>query len=369
MLLNNVITKLNNEKDEMVYKIIRKLIIEYSCKTMTILGRFPINNFSQTIVNSRIKDIKNSNIWDLTISNMNTWYFKQGVTYLKLDKYTYIIFNYDVMIDKALSDYTPEVLKVYIIGKNKDRYYNSINRNIQSNKPIQIEYQRGLNINNPLTGKYSSIKQLSFDDIISINKNIIKDYINSWKNNEEIYEKYNIMYRTGILLYGPPGTGKSSVAKAICNELGVHTLQILDLTLSMNDLRRFNLYSNSVVLIDDIDCILKNRSDKDSMTSEEKEKLKFVLDLLDGNVGTCYGCVFIATTNHIDNLDSALIRDGRFNLKVEMDHFNKDEATQMCKKYDENPDIILRDELFPIKPALLENKIIQYKFKNIGLIK
>ena len=86
-----------------------------------------------------------------------------------------------------------------------------------------------------------------------------------------------------------------------------------------------NLPENSIVLIEDIDT--ENATKDRSYTSKSKDEktedifsftnLSDILNSIDGLISN-HGRILIATTNHKDNLDKALIRDGRFDLKIEL---------------------------------------------------
>lgn len=367
MIFSNIINRANSEKDEILYKLIKKLFMKYSCKDLHLYGRFQVAKLETLIYNSKINNIKNSPIWD-KVSGGIIPSFNSGISILKLDKFTYMIFNYVILSEKTTSDFMPEELHVYIVGKNKDRYYESINR-CASNR-MSPSYR--LYINYLGGGRMSTaLEPVLYNDIISKNKDTIFNYIVEWKRSKSLYKKYNILYKTGILLYGPPGTGKSSIAKAIAsmNEVNKKNLFILDLTKPLRELENCHVMYNSVILMEDIDCVLKKRNGDKDMTAEEKAKLNFVLGLLDGVHGDCNGNIFILTTNHIEDLDEALIRDGRINLKVHMDNFDQAEAIYMCNRYNISADIILKGETYPINPSYLQNKIIQHKLKHVGLIK
>ncbi len=58
--------------------------------------------------------------------------------------------------------------------------------------------------------------------------------------------------------------------------------------------------------------------------------LDTILTVLDG-VKEMRGRVIIATTNHLDKIDKALMRAGRFDLKINLDKFNRDEIIDMLK--------------------------------------
>lgn len=61
----------------------------------------------------------------------------------------------------------------------------------------------------------------------------------------------------------------------------------------------------------------------------------------------------------------------RFDIKVEMKDFTKENAIEFIKKYDEDPDEILKlvDFTNGINPADLQNILKQKKIKELGLHK
>jgi chaperone BCS1 len=138
--------------------------------------------------------------------------------------------------------------------------------------------------------------------------NDIKDFIDK----ESWYNKRNLNYRRGYLLYGEPGNGKTSLCLAISKKFNrdIYFLNLNDLE---KDSHLFSLFvsikNNSIIVIEDIDAIFANR--------EEEQKISFssLLNCLDG-VLSKYGVILIMTTNHIDKLDWALIREGRVDKKI-----------------------------------------------------
>ena len=82
--------------------------------------------------------------------------------------------------------------------------------------------------------------------------------------------------------------------------------------------------------------------------------------------------IVVATTNYYDKLDDAVKRFGRFDKKIEMNYFTRDEAQEMCSIYDLKLDDIVdnsNDKDFSISPAelqaiCLEN--VDSSLKNIG---
>ena len=93
-----------------------------------------------------------------------------------------------------------------------------------------------------------------------------------------------------------------------------------------------------------------------------KSQLGEMLNFIDGQMSP-ENCIFIATTNHIERLDPALIRPGRFDLQIEMKYLDYELASQMCERFNQNPDDILKDEKLPISPAYLQAKLIENLYK------
>ena len=181
-----------------------------------------------------------------------------------------------------------------------------------------------------------------FDKDVFLPEAQVQELINSIKKfagSEEWYSEHKIPYHYGILLYGPPGTGKSSIIQAITNVIPsdvwivpVHLLgQVLDEDNGslMNDNRdperlRF-------IIIEDIDrSVFSSKPsistteggeiEKDLSTllrNDSKAAIGKLMNMMDGYASPD-GIIYIFTTNHVDQLDPALIRPGRIDLKLEI---------------------------------------------------
>lgn len=131
----------------------------------------------------------------------------------------------------------------------------------------------------------------------------------------------------GVLLYGPPGTGKTFLSEALAGSLGVAYLKV-----SVGDLssqwvgegaQKIKAAVDSalaaapcLLVIDEIDAIAGRRDDETS--GEGRKGVNALLVELD-RLKAAPGVVVMATTNDLSRLDAAVIRDGRFDLRIRID--------------------------------------------------
>lgn len=215
---------------------------------------------------------------------------------------------------------------------------------------------------------YKSITAKGMNEVFTdTDTKMLLNHIKKWTKASYFYQKVNIIHKTGILLYGPPGTGKTTLAKAIAKEIeaDVYVVNMGDFNDSQikrikEDIEHLSDAEYNVLIFEDIDCIFSNR---DNLKTDNKQQAaQLLLQFLDG-VFSIPNVISIATTNHIETLDDALIRDGRFDLKVEMNNISQDTAQRMCKYFglsQETSNNLLQGENFPINPAYLQNKIVKY---------
>lgn len=131
----------------------------------------------------------------------------------------------------------------------------------------------------------------------------------------ETYERYHIPWKRGVLFIGPPGNGKTHMVKALSNHLKQPVLYVKSL------MAHYATEHDGIRAVFDkaretTPCLLI-LEDLDSLINDQNRS--FFLNELDGFAANT-GIVLLATTNHPDKLDPAIIdRPSRFDRKYHFD--------------------------------------------------
>lgn len=132
----------------------------------------------------------------------------------------------------------------------------------------------------------------------------------------------------GLLLYGPPGTGKTMFAKAIATELDGHFEAISPADINskwfgeseerikklFEDARKRD--GHTVIFIDEIESMLPQR-DAQSSGGVKDSIMTMFLQYMDGK-DSPDNVTIVGATNRLDAIDSAVLRPGRFDRKIEI---------------------------------------------------
>jgi ATPase family associated with various cellular activities (AAA) len=161
---------------------------------------------------------------------------------------------------------------------------------------------------------FKSIKTATLENLIlagTLKEDILHD-LQTFFGARDTYERYGVPWRRGLLLLGPPGNGKTHAVKGLVNALGKPCLYVKSIagdkpSASQANIRRIFERARSTA-----PCILV-LEDLDSLVTDENRSV--FLNELDGFVHNG-GIVTLATTNHPEKLDPAIIdRPSRFDRK------------------------------------------------------
>jgi cell division protease FtsH len=139
------------------------------------------------------------------------------------------------------------------------------------------------------------------------------------------FEKLGARVPKGILLHGPPGTGKTLLAKAAAQESGASfyaasASSFVEMFAGLGAARIRRLFSDarksapSIVFIDELDAVGTARTGG-GFNREQDQTLNQLLVELDGFVPG-EQVVVMGASNRLQDLDSALLRPGRFDRQV-----------------------------------------------------
>ena len=272
----------------------------------------------------------------------------------------------------------------YIFGKKSYKHYHHIRTEIMvdsskyGNKTTTIFTLYGEPGSDDWKGVRKVIESRPFSTLYFDNniEEKIKNHIDTWLKNEDIYKSRGITFKTGILLYGSPGTGKSSIASAIadylrCNIILIDSATFKDININEVTGSISNDDKMYVVLLDDIDVILTSRTD-DKITIDDKATISKLLSFLDSS-NSPDNVIFVATTNHIELFDSAITRSGRFDKIIEVQDISKPTALRMCEGFglpeDQAKKLVSEEmagnKLATINPDKLQVKILEQLKYNI----
>lgn len=203
---------------------------------------------------------------------------------------------------------------------------------------------------------------IKFEDVIGAKdaKSELTYFVNYLRNPHK-YTGTGVKAPRGVLLYGPPGTGKTLLAKAMASEAGVTFIaaegnQFLKQYVGegpekVHDLfRTARKYAPSILFVDEIDAIAKERRGGTNSGANGEETLTAFLAEMDGFSTDPSKPVFVLAATNFDvepggdkSLDPALMR--RFDRKVYIELPDKEGRIKFLKmKAAKNPALQISDQ-------------------------
>jgi chaperone BCS1 len=198
---------------------------------------------------------------------------------------------------------------------------------------------------------------------VVINKDLKADLlqdIRSWWDSKDWYEQRNISHKRGHLYYGPPGTGKTTLSRAIALELKMSLYSLTLDSVSEKSLKELltTIPYGSILLMEDIDSVFHKRK---CLLKGSQLTFSAFLNALDGVV-SLNGLFVIMTSNHIENLDPALIRPGRIDRQILISNAGRAEVVEYLSAFYE---LEFENKVFPEDLSLPMSEVQNVCLQNI----
>ncbi|WP_146132979.1 ATP-binding protein [Knoellia remsis] len=144
--------------------------------------------------------------------------------------------------------------------------------------------------------------------------------------NPELRATFGKSLRGGLVLWGPPGCGKTFIARAVAGELGasfyeVGLADVLDMYIGSSERNLRSIFDAArrnrpcVLFFDELDALGQKRAQLRG-AGAMRGVVNQMLAELDGASTDNEGLFVLAATNHPWDVDSALLRPGRFDRTV-----------------------------------------------------
>jgi hypothetical protein len=254
--------------------------------------------------------------------------------------------------DTKESLYHTYIYELSFLTRDKEavnKYLQSLQGNYQkASSPDKIRVFKYIENN----WEYLEKPKIKFENDLPEYKQKIIESMKYFINNENEYAKKALLRHMGILLHGLPGCGKSYFIIQLASyfDINIYYMNPADFKNNNGFVKAvMEIDFPAIMLIEDLDCIKSSHDREEEQESKQNSKelitgvgLETLLNVFDGLLSQDNQIV-IATTNHLDKLDEALTRAGRFHLKVEFGLLTRDEIYKYLVTYYDVKDIPLHN--------------------------
>lgn len=201
-----------------------------------------------------------------------------------------------------------------------------------------------------------SVPDKTFQDVVidEETKKAMMDLTHYLKE-PEVYRRMGARPPRGVLLYGPPGTGKTLLARALAGETGkgffaVSGSDFVEVYVGVGAARIRSLFKKArkagggVIFIDEIDALGKKR---ENANDEREQTLNALLTEMNG-FRQEEGIIVLAATNRPETLDAALLREGRFDRRIEIGLPDAEGRKKMLEVHGRNKPLAKDADLFAL---------------------
>ena len=202
--------------------------------------------------------------------------------------------------------------------------------------------------------KVEKVPNSTYDMVGGLDEQIkeIKEVIELPIKHPELFEALGIAQPKGVILYGPPGTGKTLLARAVahhtdCTFIRVSGSELVQKYIGEGSRMVRELFvmarehAPSIIFMDEVDSIGSARMEGGGGggDSEVQRTMLELLNQLDGFEANNNIKVLMAT-NRLDILDSALLRPGRIDRKIEFPNPNENSRFDILKIHSRKMNLI-----------------------------
>merc|ERR1719263_1705269 len=190
--------------------------------------------------------------------------------------------------------------------------------------------------------KVEKVPDSTFDMIGGLDQQVkeIKEVVELPIKHPELFDSLGIAQPKGVILYGPPGTGKTLLARAVAHHtdccfirvsgselvqkyIGEGARMVRELFVMARE------HEPAILFMDEVDSIGSARGGGGGDSEVQRTMLE-LLNQLDGFEASNQIKVIMAT-NRLDILDSALLRPGRIDRKIEFPNPTEDSRVDILK--------------------------------------
>jgi SpoVK/Ycf46/Vps4 family AAA+-type ATPase len=190
-------------------------------------------------------------------------------------------------------------------------------------------------------------KLIKWDQIGGLKSQVdrIREAIEMPMQHADLAEELGLSPLKGALLYGPPGCGKTLIAKAIASTIlesdcvdvrafvYVKGGELLNMYVGATEARIVNMFKEcrdytektgkrAVIFIDEAEAIMPHRGSRQSSDVDRTIVPTFLAEM-DGFEGN--NPFVLLSTNHPNEIDSAILREGRIDIKIGISRPNQDD--------------------------------------------